>query len=382
MARMFFYGSLRDAEMVGIVLGRRLSAGSLVPARATGHATRRLTGEAYPLLIPEPGVTAQGVVLTDAGPEDMRRLAFFEEAEYGLAPIIVETAQGPLATQYFRATDKTPPTTLPWDYDHWVTHDRAVALEAARELMEVYGTLPVGEIDTVWGAIMARAVQRARAAATPPTPAGIGRRYDARDVTLEGRRVLHRGFGLLEARRLRHRRFDGAMSAPVHRTVLSAGDAVTVLPYDPARDRVLLIEQFRPGPQARGATSPWCLEVIAGRIDADGDPEANARREAEEEAGLTLGRMRRIAAYYSSPGLLSEHMTAFVAEADLPGEGRVHGLASEGEDIRTIVVPRGEAMAAVARAEIDTGPALVSLLWLETNLAALRSDWETRPPGA
>ena len=55
------------------------------------------------------------------------------------------------------------------------------------------------------------------------------------------------------------------MSDEVNRAVFISGDAVTVLPYDPRRDRVLLIEQFRAGPFARGDDQPWLLEAIAGR---------------------------------------------------------------------------------------------------------------------
>ena len=50
-----------------------------------------------------------------------------------------------------------------------------------------------------------------------------------------------------------------------------------MLPYDPGRDRVLLIEQFRPAPMARGDRNSWCIEVIAGRIDTTETQEQTAR---------------------------------------------------------------------------------------------------------
>lgn len=373
MSHIFFYGSLRDPDLVEIVLGRRLWPGSLVPARAPGFATMRMQGEAYPLLLPEKGGVAEGVLLTDAGPEDMRRLGFFEEAEYGLAPITVETDDGPVETHYFRATGKTPPDPRPWEFDHWQRHDRVTALAAAGELMQVFGTVPVAEIDTVWPSIMVRAQQRARAAGL--LPSGLRSGFSPEDVMLESTRNLHRGFIALDEYRLRHRRFAGGWSEPISRTTVRSGDAVTVLPYDPVRDEVLLIEQFRPGAFARGEPSAWCIEVVAGRLDGDSSAEEAARREANEEAGLTLGRMEEIAGYFSTPGLASEHMTAFVGEADLGAAGGVHGLAHEHEDIRTFVLPRPEAEVAVADGSINTGPALVSVLWLAANAARLRADW-------
>jgi nudix-type nucleoside diphosphatase (YffH/AdpP family) len=175
--------------------------------------------------------------------------------------------------------------------------------------------------------------------------------------------------------RLRHRRFDGGWTGSLDRTVVVWGDAVTVLPYDPRRDRVLLIEQFRPAPAARGDRNPWCIEAIAGRLDTGETPEQTARREAAEEAGLTLGRIVGIADYYPSPGLACEHITAFAGEADLAGTGGLHGMADEGEDIRTVVRGFDEAMAAIPAGAINNGNALVSLLWLAANRQRLRDEW-------
>jgi hypothetical protein len=64
-----------------------------------------------------------------------------------------------------------------------------------------------------------------------------------------------------------------------------------------------------------------------------------------------------------------------VGEADLGAAGGVHGLASEDEDIRAFALPLGEAMALVALGEINCGPLLVTLLWLEREAARLAEDW-------
>jgi nudix-type nucleoside diphosphatase (YffH/AdpP family) len=114
---------------------------------------------------------------------------------------------------------------------------------------------------------------------------------------------------------------------------------------------------------------------VAGRCDALEPPEATARREALEEAGLTLGRLERIAAYYPSPGIISEFITAFVGEADLSAAGGLHGLPDEHEDIRAVVVPLDAALAAVASGEIDNAPLILSLLWLARHQDRLRREW-------
>lgn len=65
---------------------------------------------------------------------------------------------------------------------------------------------------------------------------------------------------------LRHELFAGGMSREISRELFVRHDAVCVLPYDPQRDEVVLIEQFRVGAMDKGA-NPWLVELVAGLID-------------------------------------------------------------------------------------------------------------------
>lgn len=375
MTPLFFYGSLRDRTLLEIVLGRPVAEEELTPAKAPGMATRRIEDDAYPVLVEADGAAVPGVLLTPPDAEAMDRLAFFEEAEYGLAPITVETPKGEREAVYFRTTGKTGASSEAWDYEVWRRRDRLVAIEAARELMANYGHLPAERIDDIWPGIMNRARQRARAQTSTPSLGRIRRDFGPGDVDVAGHRLGYSGYLSVEEMTLRHRRFDGGWLGPVGRTATLWGDAVTVLPYDVRADRVMLIEQFRAGPAARGDPNPWCIEVIAGRIDGDEDAETVARREAEEEGGVTLGRVERIGGYYPTPGLAAEHLTGFIGEAQLDGEGGVHGRADEHEDIRAMTLSFDEAMQAVTDGAVNTGPALIPLLWLARERARLRTQW-------
>ena len=172
---------------------------------------------------------------------------------------------------------------------------------------------------------------------------------------------------------LRHKRFDGSMSDPMLRSVFRSADAVTVLPYDPVLDQVVLVEQFRPGAFVRGDANPWVLEPVAGRCDGDEPVEVVAEREMVEEAGLTLLSLESIGNYYPSPGCLSEYLYSFVGVVDLSdAQTGVHGLEVENEDIRTHFLTFDAAMALVQSGEADNGPLLLSLYWLAANRARLR----------
>ena len=375
MKPIFFYGTLRDPALLEVVLGRPVGSSELEPAIAEDHAALRLVDEDYPMLVPAPGKCAEGVLFQCTTEAERARIAFFEEAEYALAPITVATPAGAVEAACFRGTEKPQASTEAWDFDAWCRRHRPAALEAAREYMDHYGRLSTEALDAVWPGIRNRAHQRARARAAEPRLGGIRTAFGPDDVEVLERDQPYTGYLAVADLRVRHRRFDGGWSPPLARTVVAYGDAVTVLPYDPVRDRVLLIEQFRPTPVARGDRNPWCIEVVAGRVDRAEDAADTARREAAEEAGITLGRLAEIGGYYPTPGLDCEHITGFVGEAELAHEGGLHGLAGEHEDIRAFVLGFDSAMAAAAEGAVNTGPALISLLWLAANRDRLRADW-------
>ncbi len=198
-----------------------------------------------------------------------------------------------------------------------------------------------------------------------------------REVEILSRERLHEGFYTLERLVLRHRRFDGGWTAPLRRELLRQRDAVAVLPYDPRRDRVLLVEQFRVG-ALDAPRGPWLLEAPAGLLEPGETVEACARRELAEECGLVAGRIEPALVYRSSPGGTSESVSVLVAEAELPGTGGLFG-ADEGEDIRAHVLAAEEAFALVRRGEIVATTGLVPLLWLELNRPRLRAAWGAAP---
>jgi ADP-ribose pyrophosphatase len=173
---------------------------------------------------------------------------------------------------------------------------------------------------------------------------------------------------------LRHRRFDGSWSRPLQRELLVQRDAVAVLPYDPDRDRVLLVEQFRVG--ALGSTEgAWLLEAPAGLLEPGESVEACARRELVEECGLAVGRLERALVYRSSPGGTSESVTVLVAEAELDRVAELSGAASDDEDIRVHVLAAEDAFALVRAGRIVATTGLVPLLWLELHRSRLRATW-------
>ncbi|MEX5400731.1 ADP-ribose diphosphatase [Proteus mirabilis] len=174
--------------------------------------------------------------------------------------------------------------------------------------------------------------------------------------------------------RFKHRLFKGGWSAEVKREVFERGHAGVLLAYDPKRDEVVLIEQIRI-PAYETSQTPWLLEVIAGMVEEGESPEEVVRREATEEAGITIGRCKPIVSYLSSPGGTSERMYVYVGEVDATTATGIHGLACENEDIRVHVVSREQAYQWVEEGIIDNAASVIALQWLQLHHVTLRKDW-------
>ena len=194
------------------------------------------------------------------------------------------------------------------------------------------------------------------------------------DIDIIEREACFRGFYQLDRVRLRHRQFAGGMGPQLSRELFVRHDAVCVLPYDAQRDEVVLIEQFRVGAMDK-STNPWLLELVAGLIDKDEEPENVARREAVEEANLQLTALWPITQYYPSPGGSDERVHLFVGRCSSEGAGGVHGLAEEGEDIRVHVWPLADALQAVKDGRIDNAASIIALQWLALNRDEVRGMW-------
>lgn len=192
------------------------------------------------------------------------------------------------------------------------------------------------------------------------------------DIDIQAREVIGRGWGKIERFTFRHTLYRGGWSAPVTRDIYTIGEVVTVLPYDPALDAVVLVEQVRACGFVWGEAT-WLFEVVAGVRDAEGESiEEVARREAREEAACTIEKLVPMLTIYSSPGGHGERCYLFAGRADLSQVGGLHGLAEEGEDIRTEVVPLDEALAAVDDGRLSDAKTVISIQWLARHRDLLR----------
>jgi ADP-ribose pyrophosphatase len=208
-----------------------------------------------------------------------------------------------------------------------------------------------------------------RPAKAPPIPPYPGLDIRADEVVWAGRFPLQRV-------RFTYERFDGARSAELTWELWRRAGGVAMLPYDPWSDRLALIEQFRLPVHAAGLP-PIHTECVAGLLEPGEAPEAAARRESLEEAGVAPDLVEPIGRYMLMQGGCDELMHLYCGRARLPEvpEAATHGLVHEGEDIRVLILPTTDAFAMLDRNAIQNATCALTLFWLRHNIARLRTEW-------
>lgn len=186
--------------------------------------------------------------------------------------------------------------------------------------------------------------------------------------------ICFKGFFRVEKYRLRHRLFSGDWSQPLVREVFERGHAAAVLPYDPIRDEVILIEQFRVG-ALDAPDGSWLLEIVAGMIEAGETAQDVVKRESIEEADCIISDLIPLYDCFVSPGGTTERVALFCGRVDSTHAGGVHGAAEEGEDIKVHVVSLDTALTLLNSGKITSASAIIALQWLALNRAHVRTQW-------
>ena len=196
------------------------------------------------------------------------------------------------------------------------------------------------------------------------------------DLRVTGHEIAFKRHLRLDVYRFRHRLYSGEWSAERVYDVIRRGAAVAVLLYDPDREAVVLVEQFRL-PPLLGGFSPWVVEVVAGLVDRENEThEEVGRRETGEEAGLELiGELIPIQRYIPMPGNSDETITLFCGRVDSSKATGIHGIVEEHEDIRVVVKPLAELEAMLDARQIETGHTMICLYWLLRHRDEVRRMW-------
>ncbi len=188
----------------------------------------------------------------------------------------------------------------------------------------------------------------------------------------------YQGYVRVDVYSIRTRNFNGDWSEPYRRDIVATGEsghATAALLYEPESDSVLLIEQFRMVNFLNTPERAWQLELVAGLIGIGEEPDNTIRREIIEEAGCETSQIEKICIFTPSPGVYSERVHLYLARLPQGIEAGVHGLASEGENIRGHKMSFAQALELSDSGFIEDLKTMYALNWLARRHAAIRQRW-------
>ena len=135
------------------------------------------------------------------------------------------------------------------------------------------------------------------------------------------------------------------------REIVEHSDCIAVVAID-ADNNVLLVKQFRKPVEKE------LLEIPAGGINPDEDPEAAVRRELREETGYLPQKMERLGGFYSAPGYCSEYLHLYLATDFIPSRL----FAEDTEEISLVRVPIAQIPSLITSGKICDAKSIAGLL--------------------
>ncbi|WP_029556966.1 NUDIX domain-containing protein [Xanthobacter sp. 91] len=188
-------------------------------------------------------------------------------------------------------------------------------------------------------------------------------------VDVEGPELLAKGFRPYERYRLVLHHADGTSDHQV-RDIVRGGQVIAVLGYDPERDLVVMIRQFRLSAHLSSNRGDL-VEIVAGMVEPGEALEDAARRECVEEAGVAPRALLPILTFTPSPGITDELASIFLGVLDASRLPERAGSREETEMTQPFALPVDEALAAIAEGRCLNGVLILALQWLALNRARL-----------
>ena len=148
---LFVYGSMRDADVRAVVLGRIPTELRIEPASMPNVTAALVPGESYPYLVSMEGACAAGELLHGLDATCLDRILFFESDEYAFLECEVERAGGErVAAVHFGGIAIAQAPVVPWSLERWQAREKSRFLAMTREYMALSGRATRDHAEAVW----------------------------------------------------------------------------------------------------------------------------------------------------------------------------------------------------------------------------------------
>ncbi len=178
---------------------------------------------------------------------------------------------------------------------------------------------------------------------------------------------IYTGFFKMNKYTLKYKKYDGSWTDEIERELFGGAQVAAVLPYDPIKKEIVLIQQFRPGTISKNSEN-YLDEIVAGIIDPGEDAPTAARRECLEETGCEIRKLTPIQGYFPAPGSSESFYNLFLGEINSFSGERIMGLKTENEDILVKSYKLNEIRNKLDKGEITNGLTLIALQWFFLNI--------------
>lgn len=160
--------------------------------------------------------------------------------------------------------------------------------------------------------------------------------------------------------------------------VVDKPPACMVLPYDPVRNTVLLIEQVRSGPVFAGMKPDTTFEICGGVVEDGEKLEVTARRELMEEAGLEALVLEKVMSWWVTPGWSTEMMHLYCAQVCLDASVGMFHSDGGNEATRSVVLTAEDFVKVQDRGQLNTATAIIAAQWFARHHQEVRARWRSK----
>ena len=144
------------------------------------------------------------------------------------------------------------------------------------------------------------------------------------------------------------------------RLAFERGDSVAILLFEKETQSILFTKQFR-YPTCKN-NDGWLLEIPAGSLEENENPENCVIREVMEELGYKIPAPKQLITFYTSPGASTERVFLFFAEVSEKDKiAKGGGNEGENEDIQLVKIPVSEIKEKID--ELKDAKSILALQW-------------------
>ena len=137
------------------------------------------------------------------------------------------------------------------------------------------------------------------------------------------------------------------------REIVEHPGAVVIVPV--IGKSIVMVRQFR------YAAKKTMLELPAGTLEKDEDPEDCARRELIEETGYKAGSLRKMLKFYVAPGYDTENIHAYLATNLVKTEQRLE----KDEDIEVLEINIDDLTHMIEENKIDDAKTIIGIMFYQ-----------------